>query len=389
MSAMAAALSPMANPQPAAPPARDSDGRSGEFARCLDQARESDGADTADSGAADKAAETGEAPQRPAAKVRSGRESAAPRKGDAQTVKDAPPKAAVDTDTPCEAGAAAGDAAHDDAGAPDLAALLPGWSPPVVAATTAAPNAKAPDGADALSAVAGAGGSTTAASSARDGAAARTVLPIDAQALRMAAAVGTNTPATTTSSSTLPQTTAGEQKDLLPASQAATAPMPMPVALTAAPAVHKTVEAVPLTATLQSPIDTPAFAPALATQVRWWANDGVQQAQLLLNPAEMGPVAVKIVLDGREARIDFSADVAATRSAIEAALPVLAAALDDSGLKLSGGGVHDGSAQHQSSWQDRGVNHRPSGTGSIGAADALGGGAASSATGRGLVDLVA
>jgi flagellar hook-length control protein FliK len=98
-------------------------------------------------------------------------------------------------------------------------------------------------------------------------------------------------------------------------------------------------------------VDSAAFAPSLATQVRWLVREGVQQAELTLNPVEMGPVAVKIaVVDGREARIDFSADLAATRVALEASLPVLAAALDDSGLRLTGGGVHDGQARHQPAW---------------------------------------
>jgi flagellar hook-length control protein FliK len=151
----------------------------------------------------------------------------------------------------------------------------------------------------------------------------------------------------------------------------------------------KAAEAPPPTATLPAPIDSPAFAPALATQVRWWAHDGVQQAQLLLNPAEMGPVAVKIVvLDGREARIDFSADRAATRGAIEAALPVLAAALDDGGLKLTGGGVHDGSAQRQPEWHARSVTHRTSPSTPTRQADAIGG-VRGPDLARGLVDLVA
>ena len=60
----------------------------------------------------------------------------------------------------------------------------------------------------------------------------------------------------------------------------------------------------------------------------------------------MGPVTVKIVLDGNQARVDFSADMATTRSAIEASLPALAAALHDSGLTLTGGGVFDGQPRH-------------------------------------------
>jgi flagellar hook-length control protein FliK len=114
------------------------------------------------------------------------------------------------------------------------------------------------------------------------------------------------------------------------------------------PAAPAAADMPPVHAHVAPPVDSPAFAPALATQVRWLVRDGLQHAQLSLNPAEMGPVTVQIVLDGREARIDFRADLALTRNAIESSLPVLAAALDESGLRLAGGGVHDGQmSQHQ------------------------------------------
>ncbi len=144
-----------------------------------------------------------------------------------------------------------------------------------------------------------------------------------------------------------------------------------------------------------APVDSPAFAPALATQVRWLVRDGLQHAQLSLNPAEMGPVTVQIVLDGREARIDFRADLALTRNAIEASLPVLAAALDESGLRLAGGGVHDGQAsRHGQSAGQQGWNGATHASTTLGD---TGGGrdAAVAATTRvatptrGLVDLVA
>lgn len=384
MNAMSAALSPMASPQPAAQAPREGDARGGEFARCLGQACEGEGGNTADT------APASEAPPRPAAKARSGRETTAPRKAEARAEKEAPTKAPAETEAASQTDAPAGPAPHDDAAAPDLAALLPGWAPPAIAAASTVSNANAPDSADALQAAAAATGAAPAAAFARDAAASRTATPMEVPTLRIAATVATNAPAPAASSSASLQAAASEHKDTLPIAEAAMAPTPMPFALAVTPAAAKSADAAPPTAALQAQIDAPAFAPALATQVRWWANDGVQQAQLLLNPAEMGPVAVKIVLDGREARIDFSADVAATRSAIEAALPVLAAALDDSGLKLSGGGVHDGSAQRQSDWHDRDVTHRTSGPASTRAGDAPGGAGASSASaGRGLVDLVA
>jgi flagellar hook-length control protein FliK len=76
----------------------------------------------------------------------------------------------------------------------------------------------------------------------------------------------------------------------------------------------------------------------------------VQQAELHLNPADMGPVSVQIVMDGTQARIDFGADMAATRQAIEAGLPELASALRDAGFTLAGGGV----SQHSSGRGDAG-----------------------------------
>lgn len=81
------------------------------------------------------------------------------------------------------------------------------------------------------------------------------------------------------------------------------------------------------------------FAPTLALTLSHLARDGVQEARLALRPAEMGPIDVRIALDGVQAHVEFRADVAATRSAIEAGLPELAGALREAGFTLAGGGV--------------------------------------------------
>lgn len=90
---------------------------------------------------------------------------------------------------------------------------------------------------------------------------------------------------------------------------------------------------------LPVPLESPEFAAAFGVEISLLAKDGVQQAELHLNPAEMGPVSVQIALDGERAHVDFGAQAAATRAAIEASLPELAAALRDAGLTLAGGGV--------------------------------------------------
>ena len=93
----------------------------------------------------------------------------------------------------------------------------------------------------------------------------------------------------------------------------------------------------------------PEFRDALGVQVSLLARDGVQSAELHLNPAEMGPISVRIVMDGAQARVDFGADSAATRELIETGLPELATALRDAGFTLAGGGV----SQHSQGSQDR------------------------------------
>ena len=107
-------------------------------------------------------------------------------------------------------------------------------------------------------------------------------------------------------------------------------------ALPAAPVVS---DSATTTARLQSPVPSSAFAPELGARVSLLAVDGVQQAELQLNPADMGPVSVQIVVDGGQAQVSFHAAHAETRQALEQSLPDLAAALQGQGLTLSGGGV--------------------------------------------------
>ena len=88
-----------------------------------------------------------------------------------------------------------------------------------------------------------------------------------------------------------------------------------------------------------TPVNAPSFAQDLGLQISLLTRDGIQKAELHLNPSDMGPISVQIAMDGNQARVDFGADVAATRQAIEAGIPELASALRDAGFTLTGGGV--------------------------------------------------
>ena len=102
-------------------------------------------------------------------------------------------------------------------------------------------------------------------------------------------------------------------------------------------------------ATLPTPFGHADFSQALADKVSLWVNtartDGPMTAELHLNPADMGPIQVKIALEGQSAQVDFAAAAAETRKAIEASLSALSSALSDVGLNLTGGGVTAQTAQ--------------------------------------------
>jgi flagellar hook-length control protein FliK len=126
-----------------------------------------------------------------------------------------------------------------------------------------------------------------------------------------------------------PPTTVTGSKDAAALSAASLAPAPGAASDIAAP----------VAVVVATPVNAPDFAQELGLKLSLLARDGVQQAELHLNPADMGPVSVQIVMDGTQARVDFGADMAATRQAIEAGLPELASALRDAGFTLAGGGV--------------------------------------------------
>ncbi len=129
------------------------------------------------------------------------------------------------------------------------------------------------------------------------------------------------------------------------------------------------------TITLALPVDDAGFGAELGARLAVLTQDGVQHAELHLNPAEMGPVAVQISVDGQQAQVSFHAAHAATRSALEQSLPDLAAALSSAGLTLSGGGVFQQSQGGQGGNGQpgaNGTNQRTTGVAGAGAAGSTG-----------------
>ncbi len=85
----------------------------------------------------------------------------------------------------------------------------------------------------------------------------------------------------------------------------------------------------------------PQFAEQLAQRVLMFTAQRVQVAELALNPADLGPVSVSIEVRGTETTLAFGAAHAATRAAIEEALPRLREMLSGHGLQLANASVGD------------------------------------------------
>jgi flagellar hook-length control protein FliK len=147
--------------------------------------------------------------------------------------------------------------------------------------------------------------------------------------------------------------------------------------------------AAPLQAELRPHVGSQEFAPALGSQLSVMVRNGIELAQLRLNPAELGPIEVRISIDGTQAQIDFSAASAMTRQALQEAVPALASALRESGLTLSGGGVFEQTREQRGDQRQDGTRH---GSRSQGAGVEPPAGAAAAvptARTRGVVDLYA
>jgi flagellar hook-length control protein FliK len=90
---------------------------------------------------------------------------------------------------------------------------------------------------------------------------------------------------------------------------------------------------------LAQPFGSHAWEDGFSSRVVWMARNDVQSAEIRLNPPDLGPIEVKLVMTHDQgsqasASVQFSATHAATREAIESALPRLREMLQENGIAL-------------------------------------------------------
>ncbi|RRQ20919.1 flagellar hook-length control protein FliK [Thiohalobacter thiocyanaticus] len=99
------------------------------------------------------------------------------------------------------------------------------------------------------------------------------------------------------------------------------------------------------------PMQHPQWGDALSEKVMWMTNQKLQGAEIKLNPPQLGPIEVRVSLNNdsgqSQAQVNFTAQHALTRDALESALPRLREMFNANGVDLVDVNVSDRSFAEQ------------------------------------------
>ena len=99
----------------------------------------------------------------------------------------------------------------------------------------------------------------------------------------------------------------------------------------------------------------------LATHLRVLKSSGGGEARLQLHPAELGRMAVSLIMEGDEARVSFVVDTSQAKQAVEASLPRLRDLMNEAGLSLTDADVSDRHAKENENQRAEGVTGETNG----------------------------
>ncbi|POT54797.1 hypothetical protein C3432_26210 [Citrobacter amalonaticus] len=105
------------------------------------------------------------------------------------------------------------------------------------------------------------------------------------------------------------------------------------------------------TAVLNPELGTEAWRQSLNQQMSIYTRNGIQNAELRLNPQELGVIRINMQLNSDQATLHFVSENHQVRAALEAAMPQLRTSLAESGIQLGESSV---GAESSSSWEDNG-----------------------------------
>jgi flagellar hook-length control protein FliK len=127
--------------------------------------------------------------------------------------------------------------------------------------------------------------------------------------------------------------------------------------------------AAPTTFKITPPVETADFSQGLADRVSFMVDGNISSAKLQVNPPALGPIEVRIALQGAHAQVSFTSHSALTRDALESSAPKLREMLGQQGfgqvsVDVSQGSYQDRSAQ-SSPYQGSSTGDRDNGLSAV------------------------
>ncbi|MHA3595501.1 flagellar hook-length control protein FliK [Yersinia enterocolitica] len=168
--------------------------------------------------------------------------------------------------------------------------------------------------------------------------------------------------------------TAAADRTLL--SSAAVTPSLPPVSSPVLSTTASTHIAAPASGYLSAQLGSQEWQQSLGQQVIMFSRNGQQNAELRLNPQELGALQISLKIDDNQAQLHFASAHSQVRAAIEAAMPSLRTALAESGIQLgqssvgSEGQWQQAQQQSQQNQQDFASRGQP-GYGEVATGEAL------------------
>lgn len=93
------------------------------------------------------------------------------------------------------------------------------------------------------------------------------------------------------------------------------------------------------------PVGKPGWSSAVVDKLMWFSAQQVSNAELHLNPAELGPLSVRITTHQEQTTVYFTSHHASVRDAVDQALPRLREMFESQGMQLLDAGVGDQQAR--------------------------------------------
>jgi len=115
-----------------------------------------------------------------------------------------------------------------------------------------------------------------------------------------------------------------------------------------------------VTASVQAPVNSPDWGQAMSQRIMWLVNRGISAAELQLNPRDLGPVDVRINVNGEQTTVQFTSQQPAVREALESSVVRLREMMESSGLNLADVNVSDQSHSEQAQSDSRGSSNTTS-----------------------------